>query len=338
MIILKKRWLLVIFIGIALGTYLPPKGAEALSLTPVRFELTGNPSDTLTKEILLINESTLTETYYVSFANFEAQGETGSPSFVEPTEGLGTWMRTEVSSVTLGSHQQKLVPVSIKIPAGAEPGGYFAVIFWGTAPPSVGSGIGVGAKTGVLVLLSIPGEVREDAGLLGFGVKDKKFFHATLPVMLEYRFRNDGADKEKPAGKITIRNTLFLPTDKLDANPILGNVLPNSTRKFNVDWVKYTRGAEYVRPTGAWGKFWSDVGYQWRNFALGLYSAKLHIAYGSSGEEAKDTVFFFVFPWQLTLVLILLVILIFFGGRALLRRYNRYVIEKARTSGPSHGP
>ena len=88
---------------------------------------------------------------------------------------------------------------------------------------------------------------------------------------------------------------------------------------------------------GFFKKFLSTVGYQWRNFAIGIYSANLQIAYGSSGEGAQDSVWFFVFPWQLSLVLVLLFILIFFGGRALLRRYNRYIIEKARAPGPSHG-
>ncbi len=327
---------MALFAVIAFGVYLFPLTTFALTLTPVRFEISGNPGDTLAGEILLINETETTEIYYSSFANFEAQGETGSPSFVEPKDGLGTWIHAESASITLGARQQKTVPFTIEIPKDAEPGGYFAVIFWGTSPPS-GPGVSVGAKTGVLVLLSVPGEVREDAGLVGFATKDKNFFYNTLPIAFEYRFRNGGGDRVKPEGKIVIHNSVYWPTEKLDANASVGNVLPNSTRKFSVDWVKYERPESYVAPAGAWGKFWSAAGYQWRNFAVGLYVANLRLVYGSAGESAGDTVLFFVFPWQLVIVMIIVLAILFFGGRWLIERYNRYIIEKARASAPSHG-
>lgn len=330
------RVLLTVFGVVMLALFLKPLSASALTITPVRFEVSGNPGDTLRGELLLINENETAETYYSSYSNFEAQGESGSPAFVEPKEGLGTWIEAEFGSAYLAPRQQKIVPFTITIPKDAEPGGHFAVIFWGTSP-SGGVGVSVGAQTGVLVLLSVNGEVAEDAGLLGFQVKDKKFWHSTLPVSFEYRFKNDGGDRVKPEGKIVIRNSVFWPTEKLDANPVVGNVLPGSTRKFSVDWIKYERPADYVPPSGFFNKFWNDVGYQWKNFAVGLYSANLKVAYGVSGAEAKSSAFFFVFPWQLVLVMLVVFFLFFWGGGKLIRRYNRFVIEKARAGAPSHG-
>ena len=333
---LNCRVLLTTFVVIAFGALFYADNASALTITPVRFEISGNPGDILRGEILLINENETAETFYSTFSNFEAQGESGSPAFVEPKEGLGTWIQTEFGSVYLTPRQQKIIPFTITVPKDAEPGGHFAVIFWGTSPAG-GGGVSVGAQTGVLVLLSVNGEVREDAGLLGFQIKDKKFWHSVLPVSFEYRFKNDGGDRVKPEGKIVIRNTVFWPTEKINANPVVGNVLPGSTRKFSVDWIKYSRPADYVAPTGIFGKFWSNVGYQWRNFAVGLYSANLKVAYGISGAEAKGSAFFFVFPWQLVLVMLIVLFLLFWGGGKLIRRYNRFIIEKARAGVPSHG-
>ncbi len=327
----------IFFFGIALGFFFLPTSASALTLTPVRFELTGNPGDKLEGEVLLINEGNVAETYYVSYANFEAQGETGSPAFVEPKEGLGTWIRAESASITLGARQQKTMPFAIEIPKDAEPGGYFAVIFWGTSPPTATSGVAIGSKVGALVLLSVPGDVREDAGLLDFQIQDKKFWHSTLPITFEYRFRNDGADRVKPAGKIIIHNSVYWPTEKLDANPVVGNVLPASTRKFSVDWVNYSRPADYAPPSGFFKKFWSDVDYQWKNFAVGFYAARLKLVYGAQNEEARKTVLFFVFPWQLVLVMLVVLFILFWGGKKTIRRYNRFIIEKARANVPSHG-
>lgn len=327
---IKRRAYISLLVIAIIGFFLYPNNkVDALTLTPGRFEIRGNPGETLNEEMLLINEGSKVEAFYSSFANFEAQGESGSPAFVEPKNGLGTWITTPISSVSLEPREQKIVPFTVTIPADAEPGGYFAVVFWGTSPTGASGQVSLGSKTGALVLLSVNGDVKEEAGLLDFKTADSKFFYNTLPVSLEYRFRNDGGDRIKPEGKITIRNTVFLPAEYLDANPGEGNVLPNSTRKINVNWQKYERDGSYVEPTGFFKKFLSDVGYQWKNFALGLYSANLNVAYGSQGEQVKKTTFFFVFPWQLVLVMLVVFVILFFGGRIFVRRYNKFIIEKA---------
>ncbi len=325
---LNYRVLFTFFAIITLSFCFYPNLASALTITPTRFEISGDPGATLNEEMLIINETDQTETYYSSFSNFEAQGESGNPAFVDPKEGLGMWMQTD-GSITLAPRQQKTVPIKITIPKNAEPGGHFAVVFWGTTNPNSGSNLSVGAKTGILVLLSVNGEVKEEAGLLSFNTVDNQFFFNTLPVSLEYRFKNEGGDRIKPSGQVTIRNTIFLPAAYLDANKVEGNVLPRSTRKINVDWIKHERGEGYVAPTNFVSKFFSDAYFQWKNFAVGLYSANLNVAYGSQGTQVKKTAFFFVFPWQLLIILFVIFIIVFWGGKKLIKRYNKFIIEKA---------
>ncbi|KKQ46507.1 MAG: hypothetical protein US65_C0037G0009 [Candidatus Yanofskybacteria bacterium GW2011_GWC2_37_9] len=309
------------------------KEASALTLSPIRFEISGNPGDTLQQEITLINETNRAETYSVSYSNFEAQGESGDPAFVAPKDGLGTWIRIESNSIAIPARQQKIIPFTINIPKDADPGGHFAVIFWGTSGGDTSSGVSIGAKTGVLVLLSVNGDVKENAGLLSFNTVGKQFWYSTLPVSFEYRFKNDGGDRIKPQGKIIIHNTVFFPTEYLNANRVEGNILPASTRKFKVDWINYERSKEYVAPTGFFAKFWSDVSYQWKNFAVGFYTARLNVAYGASGEHAKGTAFLFVFPWQLVLVMLVVFIVVFWGGKKVIKRYNKFIIDKNRLNG-----
>ena len=235
----------------------------AMTITPVRYEIQGDPGQTVVKEMTIINEGSTSVTYYSSFANFESQGETGSAAFVEPKDDIGTWITTD-SKVELLPGEQKNISFSISIPKNAEPGGHFGVIFWGTSPEhgEDGKQLSVSAKTGLLVLLSVKGDVKEGGGLLDFLKVNNKFWYNTLPVSFIYRFKNDGGDRIKPVGKIQIRDTFFLPTKKLDANPINGNILPKSTRKFPVDWVKYTEPKDFVQPTGIIKSFFHKVGYQ----------------------------------------------------------------------------
>lgn len=306
---------------------------EAMTITPVRYELSANPGENISKDITIINEEEVGVTYYSSFANFEAQGETGSASFVDPIDDIGTWMQTE-KSVTLLPGEQRTVSFTISVPENAEPGGHFGVIFWGTSPENSADGkqLAVSAKTGLLILLSVSGDVKEEGGLLDFIKKDNKFWYNSLPVSFTYRFKNDGGDRIKPKGFIKISNTFFIPVKKLDANPVNGNILPNSTRKFTVDWIKYVEPKDKITPTGVVKKFFDRAIYQWKNFAFGLYGAKLDMTYGLQEQQVERKVFFFVFPWQLLICLILIFLIVFFTGKKLIGRYNKYIIQKAHST------
>ncbi len=320
--------LLIVFL---ISFFLHPIDVSAMIISPVRFEISGDPGETILKEMIIVNDENVTQSLYSSFANFEAQGETGSASFVDPVEGIGTWMQTD-TSIYLTPGEQKKVNIIIKIPENAEPGGHFGVIFWGNSPtnPLLGQQLSIGAKSGLLVLLTVNGEVKEGGGLLSFKTKDDKFWYNTLPVSFEYRFRNDGSDRIKPVGKIKLRSFAFIPAGFIDANSVNGNILPNSTRKYSVDWQKYSRPKDFVEPSGTINKFFSDAKYQWKNFALGLYKAKLDLTYGTQNNQADESVLFFVFPWQLIICLIFIFTAVSFVGKKLIHRYNRHIIKKAQ--------
>lgn len=319
----------IMFFGVSSST------VYALTVSPARIELSGKPGDTIHKDITLLNENkTTSQTFFISFANFEAQGETGSPHFIEPTNDIGTWMNAP-SSITVPPDGSKNVSVSIIIPKDASSGGHFGAIFFGTAPSATREGqVAIAAKTGVLVLLSVVGDIDEAGGLLSFNIKNKKFFHTSLPINFEYRFRNDGNDRVKPEGKITIRNTIWYPTKRLDANPSLGNVLPTSTRLFEVQWLEYSHDETEPFFGGGISSFFRTVKYQWNNFALGPYVAQLSLLYGNQQLTANKTLVFFVFPWHLLLVIIFIGAGIFLGGRQLLKKYNTYIIKRSRVPLP----
>ncbi len=298
----------------------------ALTVSPARLEINGDPGATVGGEFTLINEQATTETFYASYENFGAEGETGAPSFSSEKNGLDTWMSVAPEQVTIKPGQIIKVPYSIAIPKGTDPGGYFAAIFWSTTPPSTATTqLSIGAKIGLLVLLRVNGDIKEQAGITQFDRNGHGFFYTTLPVDFRYKFRNEGGDRVEPTGQITINDTVFIPADHLDANSAQGNILPNSVRQFSVEWLKQ------AAPQPVQG-FLNEAGYEWHNFALGLYSAHLNLAYGTKGLHTKKTVWFFVFPWQLVILLLVGITIIWWIGRGLLRRYNRYIIRQSQLS------
>jgi len=331
---MKKETLLVsILFSIAVISFVAPLRAEALTLTPVRYEISGDPGTTITEDVTLINETKTTQTYYASFANFEAQGDTGSPTFVDPKDDLGTWISTTQASVVLRAGEQKVIPFTITIPRDAEPGGHFAALFWGTSPGKIPGEVSVGAKTGVLILLSVNGDVKESAGLVDFKLHNGQWAYRSLPVGFQYRFSNQGGDRVKPTGSVVIRSLLGWKVASVNANQYDGNVLPNTTRKFTPEWSKQYSVSEkdQQNENKKAYSFFGSVKEEWHNFALGIFQARVEASFGNAQQLVKsDRVFFIVFPVELIVVCLIIAIPLFFILRYAIRRYNRYIINKAR--------
>jgi hypothetical protein len=297
--------------------------ASALTVSPVRFEISGDPGQTLVGEIELHNEQAITRTFYASFENFEARGEGGEPHFVPGKAGLAVWIETE-PKVVLEPGERRKIPFRINIPINADPGGHFAAIFFSTAPPALlpgQEGVVVGARIGVLVLLSVTGEIKEGGGIAEFGTENK--FFTSLPIDLFYRFANDSGDRIMPKGEIIIRNTIGMKTDVFDANPVRGNILPDSIRRFEVKWGEENR-------EDAVG-FFGIAGHQWRNFALGTYTANLNLSWGED-MTANASHRFFVIPWQLLSIIIIILAVVGFWGFFGIKKYNRWIVKKAQSS------
>lgn len=315
--------ILVCIIGVGIAT-----PAFALTVSPARFEITGDPGATLQGEIGLFNEQEGSRIFFTSFENFEPSGDSGAPHFIGARGGLATWIRAD-SKIILESGKRIVVPYSITIPQNAEPGGHFAAIFFGSQEPGVqGSGqVSVGGKIGVLVLLRVSGEVAEGGGLLEFAAKDKQRFFSALPVAFAYRINNTGGDRVVPHGEVTIRNTIRITSAKLLANENEGSVLPNSARKFEVLWGEglVSTGEETKSPG-----FFAMALRQLKDFHLGWYTANLNLVWGDDlSQTASAGYSFFIIPWQLLLIIIVIGAVLWFVGKIGLRRYNRHIISQA---------
>ena len=313
----------------------------ALTISPVRMEISGDPGQTLQGELELLNEQKESKTFYSSAQNFEARGESGAPYFLPDTnKGLASWITVQ-ESVTLRADERTNIPFTIKIPPGVEAGGYFAAILWGTSPAGQQSGqVSVSGKLGVLILLSVKGEIKEGGGLLDLKIEEGGRFVNALPIKFVYRFSNDGSERVKPTGELKVKNLFGFTTVTLNANPQSGNVLPGSIRKFSVVWSgENQQDKTAVMATGETAKdgqgFFAAVKNQWKNFALGPYKAELNLTYGKLSEaeatnKAEASYRFFAVPWQLLSIIIVILGIIGFLAFVGLKKYNRWIIKKAQ--------
>lgn len=323
---------LLSFFGICAVLFLLPFSfLQAMTVSPVRLELSGDPGTSVGGNFKIFNDEKEAKTLYTAFENFEASGETGSPSFKAGKEGLASWI-TAPASIEIPAGESKTVDFAITIPEGTEPGGYFAAIFVGSTPPSSNpTELAIGSRIGTLVLFRVNGDIIENGSLLEFATKDNKKWFNALPINFYYRFQNSGADRVFPKSSLTIKNIIGQDKDVIDANATEGNVLPGSIRRFEVWWKSKGDSSVIPKTQPLDLTFIETLKYQWNNFAFGRYTANLNINYGNKGDVASDSFALFVFPWQLILIEVLILVIVFFLIKFIFKRYNRWIIKKARS-------
>ncbi len=309
------RYLLILsLVLVTLFSVVSP--VSALTISPVKVEISGNPGQTLAGEIELINEQKEAKTFFPSYENFEPNGDTGSPYFVGGGSDLATWIRTQ-EEIMLLPGEKKVIPYTISIPADAEAGGYFAAIFLGENDTRTQEGgeVSVGGRLGVLILLRVNGDIPEQAGIVSFESSQGRFL-SQLPIQFLYRVNNTGGDRIVPLGELTVRNTFGGTSVKLDANAKEGSVLPNSTRRFDAEW------QEGTAPVSG---FFASARSQLSHFHFGWYRANLDLTWGTENQKGAATYHFFIIPWQLLSVALFLLVFGYFA----LRKYNSWIVAKS---------
>jgi hypothetical protein len=270
-----KNFLLAITLTAGILILLPTHKAGAVTVSPVRTELSVDPGQSVDAKIKLFNESASRQTFYIVFANFESKDETGEPTFVPGNKGIPSWVQAP-SSIDIEPKQYSEVTFTITPPKNVDPGGYFAAALASKSAPSADglNPISLETQTGTLIFLKVNGDFAEGEKIIEFNTKDKQALFNSLPVEFFYRFQNSGADRIKPAGDITIKSIFGWQSKIINANPTGGSALPQSIRRFEASWSTSGGGIEEqpINPNRLKNKasFKEAVVWQWQHFAVGL--------------------------------------------------------------------
>jgi hypothetical protein len=291
----------------------PPSG-QGLELSPPLAELKADPGQSVSLNIRVRDVAKGPLNVTAKADDFTAKDEQGTPQilFDETEEGpysLKFWV-APIPAITLVNDEVKTMKVTINVPKNAEPGGHFGVIRFTAAPPGVeGSGVALSASVGTLVLLNVSGNARQGLDVVESYANYKGMrgtFFEWGPIGFTERLRNSGTVHVKPTGTIDlyqfgrlVHSITFADTPH--------NVLPGTIRKFDQSWSQ--------------------------KWLFGPYTAKLNVQYGDGQHLAVTIASFWVIPWRLILLVIIVLVGLFFILRSALRRYNRQVIERAKRSG-----
>lgn len=317
--------LLVALCVIVIGAF-GIRSVQALTLVPPSLEYSTVKGQTIDGKVKLLNNENRSLVLTPSTSNFGAKDESGEPDFKfdAPSADLASWIQIDKKPVTVEPGETKEIAFKIAVPIDAEPGGHYAGIFFASGGTATGGGqIGVQSKLGTLVILTIEGNIREQAAISSVTLGGSTTV-SRPPVHFNIRINNSGNVHIKPKGKVTVLNmfggeveTLSLPQDK--------NVLPGQTRLFEVTWVKKSAASPK-------GNFFGEIGAEFTNFALGTYTANIEATYGQTDKTMISKVKFTIIPWRALTVLVLGIIIIILILTVGIKSYNKMVIRKAQAA------
>jgi len=294
--------LLALFVSFTLKTYAADK--TNISISPLIFDLSTNPGDSTTNELLIRNSGKEPMMISVEAQDFVAKGEEGDISLTEKsTYSLASWVQTDSQKFVLDGGQNKRVKFIIRVPYNAEPGGHYASVYAHISPTlnNAQSGTGIGQKIGALVLLKVAGPVKENAIVETF--KTTKGNYSKGPVDFDIRIKNTGSVHLKPKGVIAITN--IFGKKVADVQTEQKNVLPGAIRHMKSEWKNTPR--------------------------FGKYTATLLSYYGTDNKQLTAATTFWIIPWKTILIwaiIVLVFIVLIYFGRDRIKNASKALIKK----------
>jgi hypothetical protein len=297
-------------------------GGQALEIAPPVLNLAANPGQTLKAQISLrdVSSGALLVTGEVN--DFTASDkEDGTPTILtdqdEPSPySMKSWI-APLPKLLLEPRQIENLPVTIRVPANAAPGGYYGVVRFTATPPELeGTGVSLSASLGALVLLRVNGDAKENLAIEQFEVttsgklsadKPKTMFEST-PLVFVQRIKNNGNIHEQPVGQVTITDMFGKKIAAVNVNLEKRNILPQTIRKFEQKLDKSVIGTKKL---------------------FGKYTATLTMTYGEKKQTVTSQTTFWVIPYTLIGVGIIVLVGGFLTLRFMIQRYNRHIINQA---------
>lgn len=254
-------------------------------IEPAKIEIFANPGDTLVKNISVTSRIATTTSFRLDLEDF-----IGTDNPTSPVQLLGNdkspysikdAMTPEVREFKLDFGQKITIPITIKIPQNAAPGGFYTSVLVSNAPSkeseaTQGTGAKVVSRAGSLVFIRVNGEADEQGHIEDFRITPHHIIYQPGDLTFETLFVNSGNVHLAPYGTISISN-IFGKT-VANANVDAYFSLPHSTR-----YRQITIDGKHL---------------------IGRYTATVSLDKNyhnptQKGERDSKTIVFWVIPWLL---------------------------------------
>lgn len=308
-----------------------------LSVTPVVSNIQAKPGETSTTKIQVKNNNVNAERVKASILTLKSNDQDGTPVLSEPEQNdeFLAWVKFSEATFVAEPNVWKTIDVTITPPVTAAFGYYYAVAFNRDDAQTQARVTNLAGAVAVPLLINVsaPGEIRK-AEITQF--KSSRNSYEFLPASFTVDLKNGGNTHVAPRGNIFITKG-GKNVGILEVNQSKGNILPGSSRQFSAEW---NDGSPSYKLKEVDGKVVLKDGKQsrfldWSNFnpsklRFGKYHAKVALVYndGTSDVATEAELDFWVIPWRILGVTLLLLLLIAAGIWALVIRPVRKGVKK----------
>lgn len=243
--------------------------------------------------------------------NLTTEDMTGSTDLSKPVVLLGSdrgpyslrdYLQFDHASFELEQNERARIPVTISIPADAEPGGLYGSVLVDTVAIEATGGettdtvpqSAIVARIGTLYFVTVEGDISRDAHLLDFGTIGKKYIYSEGPITFGILHENTGSMHIAPYGEIRITNMFGEEVGFVELEPWF--VLPQAQRLREVTFT--------------------------REFLFGRYTATARINRSYDDIIDTETYSFWVLPWKIVSGVFLALFLVFFLIRTFFRTFE----------------
>ncbi|MFH0773036.1 MAG: hypothetical protein V1922_01880 [bacterium] len=306
-----KKIIIIVAFALITGHYslaTPSYAQSSIPLTvgPARQQITVDPGETANFAIKYYNQSEISLSGVVNVADFVVDSTDGSPriidniDFANPKFSASKWVTLSLDQITIASNDRVIVSGTLSVPKNARPGGRYVTVYFEPAigtPSSVGTGgaTGIAPRIASLLYIRVNGPISENAVISNMFAKP---FYEYGPIEITAQITNNGDYHIRPRGVFTLTNPLGGVVEQ--SNLKEANIFPDALRIFT-----------------------ATVGEKWM---MGRYKITLHALYGEKSGVMDRSVFVWVFPWRVVLVIVLTLIILSIITRAV---YKNIIIKEA---------
>jgi hypothetical protein len=270
---------------------------------PGKTELSANPGQTIVKEITITNR--ISDKRIFRLTVDDITGSADGSSAVSLTDGergpysIRDYISFPEDTITLGLGERARIPVTITIPANAEPGGLYGSVLVSTERINDSGAVEIPrspviARIGSLFFVTINGDIENSGKTTAIKTLDGTWWYERGPVNLGITYENTGSVHLNPYGEVSVTNMFGEQVGFIELEPWF--VLPQSLRTRDLAWE--------------------------REFLLGRYTvtAKINSGYDDVIDEVSTT--FWVLPWKIVLSIFGTLFVIIFALRAFFSRFE----------------
>lgn len=250
---------------------------------PGRFQLEVAPGESRTVEMTVTNRMGIPKTFSLSTEDMSGTSDADNAVVLLGDQvgpySIKDYITVPQTKFVLNHAEQVRIPVTVRLPADAEPGGFYGSLLTEIVsddvdvgnPDGTLSGSKIISRIGTLFFVTTPGAIDRSLELKEFSTLGDKKFYTKGPIDFNVVTENTGSVHVTPYGELRIFNTLGNEVGFVELQPWY--VLPKAVRNKEMKWN--------------------------REFLVGRYTAVLELNRGYENITDKVSYSFWVIPLEL---------------------------------------